>query len=254
MNRVIGDLLRNYSDSDPTQWPDWLPLAEFAINNAKNRSTGMSPFFLNKGYHPRLPTALPAPSGVPAADAKVDTLLSRLKDAKERLKKAQSRQKTDADKLRADAHFSVGDLVLLSTKNLSAMGGARKLMPKFIGPFPIEEKINDVAFRLTLPTQYRFHNVFHVSLLRPYKSDKSAPMPVTPNVDPTSHQPLFTPEKILDHKDKDVRKRRVRSFLVKWEGLDLSSARFVPESDFPPALRHMVDAYEANLRRADAAA
>jgi hypothetical protein len=201
-----------------------------------------------------MPTTLPVPTGVPAADLRTETLLSRLTDAKERLRAAQSRQKADADKHRADAAFQVGDLVLLSTKNLSLLGGTRKLMPKFIGPFPVEQMINPVAMRLTLPAHYRFHNVFHVSLLRPYKADKSAPLPVTPNVDSVTSQPLYTPDKILDHRVATVRKRVLRSFLVKWEGFDHSHARWISESDFPPALRHLVDAYMASQRREVAAA
>ena len=30
------------------------PLAEFAYNNAPSATTGVSPFFANKGYHPNL--------------------------------------------------------------------------------------------------------------------------------------------------------------------------------------------------------
>jgi hypothetical protein len=33
-------------------WAELLPLGEFALNNAPNTSTGVSPFFANKGYHP----------------------------------------------------------------------------------------------------------------------------------------------------------------------------------------------------------
>ena len=31
-----------------------LPLAKFAYNNAPNETTGVSPFFAHKGYHPNL--------------------------------------------------------------------------------------------------------------------------------------------------------------------------------------------------------
>ncbi len=35
-------------------WDLLLPIAEFAYNNAPNASTGISPFFANKGYHPNI--------------------------------------------------------------------------------------------------------------------------------------------------------------------------------------------------------
>jgi len=33
---------------------DLLPLAEFAYNSAPSATTGVSPFFTNKGYHPNI--------------------------------------------------------------------------------------------------------------------------------------------------------------------------------------------------------
>ena len=33
---------------------DWLPIAEFAANNAVSETTGVSPFFANYGFHPKL--------------------------------------------------------------------------------------------------------------------------------------------------------------------------------------------------------
>ncbi len=43
-------------------WAPLLPLAEFTYNNAASTTTGISPFFANKGYHLRLMTNLLAPS------------------------------------------------------------------------------------------------------------------------------------------------------------------------------------------------
>jgi len=42
MNRVLGDVLRTFCDLNPSRWDEALPLAEFAANNAKNRSTGQT--------------------------------------------------------------------------------------------------------------------------------------------------------------------------------------------------------------------
>ena len=41
----------NFQQND---WTRLLPIAEFAYNNAKNASTGYTPFELNCGYHPRI--------------------------------------------------------------------------------------------------------------------------------------------------------------------------------------------------------
>ena len=49
-----------------------------------------------------------------------------------------------------------------------------KLRPRFIGPYEVIEKVGPVAYRLALPPHLeKIHNVFHVSMLRRYRSDPS---------------------------------------------------------------------------------
>jgi hypothetical protein len=68
--------------------------------------------------------------------------------------------------------FKVGDKVMLSTKNIRIIhAGCNKLLPRWAGPFTITQQINPVAFRLDLPHTMEIHDVFHTSLLKPYKHD-----------------------------------------------------------------------------------
>ncbi len=46
--------LRAFVNWEQDDWARLLPMAEFAYNNAKNASTGHTPFELNCGYHPRV--------------------------------------------------------------------------------------------------------------------------------------------------------------------------------------------------------
>ena len=47
-----------------------------------------------------------------------------------------------------------------------------KLSPRFIGPYEVIEKVGPVAYKLALPAELeKINNVFHVSMLRRYKSD-----------------------------------------------------------------------------------
>ncbi len=46
--------LRAFVNWEQNDWARLLPMAEFAYNNAKNASTGHTPFELNCGYHPRV--------------------------------------------------------------------------------------------------------------------------------------------------------------------------------------------------------
>ncbi|KAG2796953.1 hypothetical protein PC112_g21994 [Phytophthora cactorum] len=57
VNRVLGDLLKSYAHSFQ-QRSDFLPMAEFAINNSVQASTGYTPFYVNAMRHPRLPSML----------------------------------------------------------------------------------------------------------------------------------------------------------------------------------------------------
>ena len=53
-------------------------------------------------------------------------------------------------------------------------GKKGKLSPRFIWPYEVIEKVGPVAYRLALPLKLEnIHNVFHVSMLRRYRSDRS---------------------------------------------------------------------------------
>ena len=53
-NSRMEAYLRAFVNFEQNDWARHLPMAEFAYNNAKNASTGYTPFELNCGYHPRV--------------------------------------------------------------------------------------------------------------------------------------------------------------------------------------------------------
>src|SRR5258708_1073667 len=82
INQVLEQYLRAYTNYQQDNWAPLLPLVEFAYNNTMSTPTGISPFFKNKGYHPRLLTNLLAPSLSSEAQhyvADLDQLHSQLK-------------------------------------------------------------------------------------------------------------------------------------------------------------------------------
>ena len=53
-NQTLEQYLRVYCNYQQDNWSELLPLTEFAYNNAPNATTGVTPFFANKGYHPNI--------------------------------------------------------------------------------------------------------------------------------------------------------------------------------------------------------
>ncbi|MCO5580095.1 hypothetical protein L7F22_033961 [Adiantum nelumboides] len=81
------------------------------------------------------------------------------------------------------------------------MKGKERLFPKlgmrYYGPFQVCDKINDVAYRLTLPKGWKIHNAFHVSILRPSVGD--VPEDMVPEEQPEVEElyEILVPEQIL---------------------------------------------------------
>ena len=94
-----------------------------------------------------------------------------------RLLKAQSRQKSYADRRVRALVFMEGDHVLLRVSPMKGVMWFKKkdkLSPRFIGPFEILSRVGEVAYKLALPPSLSVvHPVFHVSMLRKYIQDES---------------------------------------------------------------------------------
>ena len=73
---------------------------------------------------------------------------------------------------RRPLEFEVGDHVFLKVmpkRGVVRFGKRGKLLPRFVGPFEILERVGTVAYRLALPSSMSgVHEVFHVSILRKY--------------------------------------------------------------------------------------
>lgn len=239
-NKTVGDMLRNYCDTSQSNWDEHLPLIEFAINNSASSATQQSPFYLNYGYHPRTP-AFRIDSDHPTARQTAESLASRLQRAKHCLQAARERMKAYYDRKHVPQSFLPGEQVLLSTKNLR-LTAPRKLMPKYIGPFTILDKIGEQAYRLQLPEQMTIHNVFHTSLLRPYKSDGTYQPPPIDWDD--NNSPLWEVDKLLDHMPLTDGKKKSYKYLVRWKGYTAEHDTWEPESQFSDD--SMIKAYWAS--------
>jgi hypothetical protein len=124
------------------------------VNNAWHESVRNTPFMLNFGQQPRTPLTQSGGRDVcvPQANNFAQTLVGDLARAKASLLAALSRQKLFADQRRREVEFSAGQKVLLSTLNFKlAHPRTRKLLPKWVGPFEVVERVEQVAYKVTLP-------------------------------------------------------------------------------------------------------
>ncbi|CAG7852966.1 Transposon Ty3-I Gag-Pol polyprotein AltName: Full=Gag3-Pol3; AltName: Full=Transposon Ty3-2 TYA-TYB polyprotein; Contains: RecName: Full=Capsid protein; Short=CA; AltName: Full=p24; Contains: RecName: Full=Spacer peptide p3; Contains: RecName: Full=Nucleocapsid protein p11; Short=NC; Contains: RecName: Full=Ty3 protease; Short=PR; AltName: Full=p16; Contains: RecName: Full=Spacer peptide J; Contains: RecName: Full=Reverse transcriptase/ribonuclease H; Short=RT; Short=RT-RH; AltName: Full=p55; Contains: Re len=223
-NRTMTTMLRQAVSDHQRDWATKLPAIEFAMNLARSVSTGYSPFFLNYGQMPRsmLTTDETVYPGVRKRALEIREAILSAHDA---ILSARVKQTSEANKHRRPAPFAEGDLVYLSTKNLSIpKGRARKLIPKYIGPYKIVKVIvPGASFRLELPAELKqrgIHPVFHASLLRIHipNDDRKFPGRTLEHVTGFGKPSEWPVDKIVSHEGKG--KRAI--FEVLWKSGDKS--------------------------------
>src|ERR1700677_1298572 len=144
------------------------------LNSSINSSSGFAPFELNYGYMPRIPP-------FPSDDIKyrgvkefAQRARANIKMAHDAIIEAHVSATYQANRHRAEEKlFQIGDMAYLSTVNLNLpKRRARKLAPKYIGPFKVTNVFPESSnYELELSEEliaWRIYPKFHISLLRPY--------------------------------------------------------------------------------------
>ncbi|KAJ8765372.1 hypothetical protein K2173_012069 [Erythroxylum novogranatense] len=151
----------------------------------------------------------------------------------QRLKAASDRQKSYADLKRKDIEFQVGDKVFLKVspwKHILRFGKKGKLSPRFIGPYEILKKVGPVAYQLALPGELaRLHDVFHVSMLRRYRSDASHKISMQEIQVQQDLSYEEGPIAILAREMKQLRNKSVPLVKVLWQHHGMEEATWEPE-------------------------
>ncbi|QRW22885.1 Retrotransposable element Tf2 protein [Rhizoctonia solani] len=221
VNQFIEFYLRSYVAANHSNWAAWLPLAEYAYNNAKHAATGKTPFELVYGQNPIMnPSNIPA--NVPEADAVADTLAQEWKEAKSALRMSKERMTRSQGTV---PEYSVGKKVWLDGKNIELRTNLNKLDPKQLGPFKVVEKVSSHAYCLELPETLKIHNVFYVGLLSRSHKSPNQPFPKRPPPETIEGEEEYKVKQIIDSKQQQGK----WFYLIKWKGYGPEDNSWEPE-------------------------
>jgi hypothetical protein len=155
-----------------------------------------------------------------------------LRELKDHIQREQNQQKVQADKHKVERTFEVGDLVYLRLQPYRQASikrsGAEKLQPRFFGPYRVNRRVGVVAYELDLSQGSKIHNVFHFSCLKRAIGKHITPIEELPPMDEEG-QLVLIPEEILKVKEKKLKKRSIREYLVKWKNLPMKDATWEGE-------------------------
>jgi len=202
VNQELEQYLRVSIDHRQEQWPNWLGTAEFVYNNKIHAATKNSPFKVNYGQDLRMGFEGRRKGKYEAAGKFVEKMRKIQEEVKAALGKAQEEMKKFIDrKQEKEEEYKVGDLVLLSTKDLKwQIKGRRseKLTERFVGPYKIKRIISSNAIELKLPRTIKIHPVVNVSRVRLYKPQVEGQKKTPPKLVIIEGEEEFEVEKILN--------------------------------------------------------
>jgi hypothetical protein len=226
VNQILEDMLRACALDYGSSWEENLPYAEFAYNNSYQASIEMPPFEALYGKKCRTPLmwdgvgerSLFGPDLIKDAEEKVRLI-------RDRLKIAQSRQKSYADTKRRDVTYEIGDRAYLRVSPLRGVkrfGIKGKLAPRYIGPYKILARKGEVAYQLELPEVLSaIHDVFHVSQLKKCHPEMAeTPLRDTVPLDEVQIEADLTyeekPVRILETTERVTRTKTIKFCKVQW--------------------------------------
>ena len=224
-NQDVERGLRTYCNYMQDDWAKWIPMVEFSDNSNTSSATSMTPFYFNKGFHPRMsfdPDTTDYETTRERLEArKADDIAIRMEEllnfGRQQLEKTKLATEVQVNKHRRDVTYEVDDWVWLSSRNVKTTRPCKDLEDKQLGPYQITAKVG-TSYHLRLPVSMKhLHPVFSPKLLRPYPGDplpgqhSEPPRPIT--IEDDEHWEV---DDILDSR----RYRGRIQYKVKWTDLD----------------------------------
>jgi transposase InsO family protein len=238
-NSTVLQILRNWVNSQGTDWAQHLPRVEFAFNSAEGSSTKQTPFQINYGFSPRhLPPISIDDDVNPQALDYLEGLYHHQAAAQDMIEKSRILQKVRTDHGRIDvekdtSRFVPGDMVYRLNEGSRGGKGKRKMRARWLGPHRILESLGNNTYLLAnVPS--RVHPVFNISKLRMHKPNNASKFPNRAKRRPEVVKMGDLNEqirRIVDHR-RSVGRNGKYSFLVEWDGYGYED-RSLLKKEFP---------------------
>jgi Chromo (CHRromatin Organisation MOdifier) domain len=214
----------------------------------------MTPFYANYGYNPKVTWLQQAEVKNPAANTYAHWMEEVYQRCKGQLAKTRERMAKYVDPKRLPAPpFDIGDQVMLDSRNLKTKRSSKKLDHKMNGPYTITKLVGSHAVQLRLPKTLRCHNVFHVSLLEPYRASQiegrqqALPPPVV--VDGENE---YEVEQILRSEKRKAKrgKKWWVEYLVRWKNYPPGESTWETVDAFDDGAEHLLHEFHQNNPKA----
>jgi hypothetical protein len=232
-NQTLEQYLRMYCNFEQDNWAELLSDAEFAYNNARHDSTGISPFKVVYGKEVR--STIPSTNGIQAGQAPraLDdwSLIEKARDhARSCLARSQEYQQRAYNAKHKSQTFEVNDYVMLDTRHIKTTRPKKKLDDKYWGPLRVAAKVGSQAYKLDLPEDSQIHPVFHVSLLEPAPNVELWPREQSEGhrVVPQVGDDVYEIEGILERRQDS---EGLWLYKVRWKGFNESEDQWLPAED-----------------------
>jgi hypothetical protein len=198
-NKTLKEQLRARMGHDQTDWDEHLEYITAGYNAAIHPVTGETPFFLIIGRDFRLPLdqELLGQASTPASvEQRKSDLTGKLKTLHEEVKR---RYNENAEKMKAaydssrttEDKLKEGDLVLLERSRAPELGQRASLLPLWIGPYRITERLGPVNVRIVHQNNPKDQQRVHVDRLKRFHHSGKKDEQITTK--PKSDQPMSRP-------------------------------------------------------------
>ncbi|GAA5938005.1 hypothetical protein JCM1841_002915 [Sporobolomyces salmonicolor] len=178
-HKTLIDSVAKYCAPDrQDEWDEHVSDALLAIRANRNDALGYSPFYLNFGRDPVLPSqSIRQTVTVPPTDNEVRQYQQHAADrlrnleplrrsAADRTHDIRTRRAEKRDVTYAEQGIVIGDIVLRWNERRQS-----KLQPRWDGPFLVRSLAPNGTVHLETPSGHVLHNLINVSKLKPYRPD-----------------------------------------------------------------------------------